>query len=110
NYLKPWVDRLAFQREDAEHTLVYSTQRFAANETLQGFDTERELTQGKRTLGSEATIAESCEVRVARIVGAIDDAQVLASTALHGGLNESLLSLGDEVEWLYDHPFAAALG
>jgi hypothetical protein len=48
--LQARVNRLAFESEDAEDTLVYQTQTFTSHETGQCLKTERELAQPKRSL------------------------------------------------------------
>jgi hypothetical protein len=78
-------------------------QWFAADEPLEGLDAEGELADGERSLAAEAAIAEALEVLGGAVLGAVDDAQVLAAAALEGRLDQALGPAGDEVERLnYD--------
>ena len=43
-----------------------------------------------------------------RVFGTVNDSEVLATTALHRGLHESLLPAHDPLEGLYDHPFTTS--
>lgn len=46
-YLKSWVHRFTFQRQNGKGALMYPPQRFAFHKPLQGFNTQGELAQGK---------------------------------------------------------------
>jgi hypothetical protein len=48
------IDRLAFERQYAEHTLVDTSERLTLNESLQPLDTQRELAQRKRSLSGQS--------------------------------------------------------
>src|SRR4051812_28613865 len=79
---QPRIDRLALQGEDGEDALVNPPQGVAGDEALQSLDAERELVQRQRPLRPQAARAEAGEVRLVRVVRAVDDPQVLAATDL----------------------------
>ncbi len=62
---QPRVDRLALQRQHAEHALVDAAQRLAADEALERLDAERELAQGQRALARRGRAAR----RRSRLLG-----------------------------------------
>jgi hypothetical protein len=71
---KPWVDRFAFERQYTKDALVCTPQRFFADESLQCFDAECELTGGKRPFGAETAGTEPIQVFRQKIFRAVDDA------------------------------------
>lgn len=44
---EPWIDRFAFEREDAEDAFVHASQRLSTNESFERLDAQRELTRGE---------------------------------------------------------------
>ncbi len=105
-----WVDGLALHREDAEHALVHSVERLVPNESLRRLDAESELTDRKRALASEAAGSQAIDLAGVGVLGAVDDAQVLAASAFDARLNEAFAPLGDEAHRLDDHALAAGRG
>ena len=55
-------------------------QRRAFDEAVQRFDAERELLKRETAFGVEAAFAQSFELIRQRVLGAVDDAQVVAAT------------------------------
>ena len=106
--LQPRVDGLALEREHGEHALVHAVERLAAHEALERLDAEAELAGGERALAAEPASAEPLDLARIGVLGAVDDAQVLASAALDPGLDEALAAAGDEAHRLDDHALAAA--
>ena len=53
-------------------------------------------------------VAQPLEVLGRRVLGTVDDAEVLAAAALHGRLHQAAPAARDEVERLDDHALAAA--
>src|SRR5437868_6372761 len=104
--LQPGVDRLALQREDAEHALVHAVERLPAHETLQGLDAERELPDRERALPSQRPGAETGEIRRRRVLRPVDQPEVLAAADLQTGLRDTLAAADDPLRRLHDHPFA----
>ena len=87
-----------------------SAQRLALYEPLQGFDAERELSESERTLGAQASRPQPFKVMRRGIFRSIDDSQILLAATFHSRLNQSALVLGDKLERLDDHSFAAGTG
>ena len=81
--LQPWIDRLAFQGEDAKHALVNSSERFSPDKPFEPFDPQRELAQSQRPLPGKPTFTEAPKVLGQRVLGPIDDPEVFATAALH---------------------------
>src|SRR5690348_17923777 len=102
------VHRLRFQGKHGEDGLMYTPERLAAHEALQRLDAQGELTDGEAALGVQPTLAQAIQIRRLGVVGAVDDAQVLAAAALDGGLDEAALAAHDELQWLDDHALTAA--
>src|SRR5262245_13068947 len=108
--LKSRVDRFAFQCQNAEDTFMYATERFLPNEALQSFDAQGKLAEGQGPFLAQPAIAQPAEILVGRIIRSVDDAQVLAATALYRGLGKAPLAPVDETGRLDHHALAAALG
>ena len=87
--LEPRIDRLAFQGEDAKHALVNPSERFSLDEPFEPFDPQRELAQSQRPLPRKSTFAEALEVLGQRVLGSIDDPEVLTAAALHRWLKQA---------------------
>src|SRR5262249_22214791 len=87
--LQPRINGLALEREHAEHAFVDPPERFALNESLQSLDSERKLAKRKRPLAGQPPLAKASQVLRQRVLRAIDDPEVLASTAFHGGLEQA---------------------
>jgi hypothetical protein len=68
---------------------VHPSQGFVGDEPLQRFQSQRELAEGMRALGGNAAGAEAGQMFRRRVLGAVDDAQVLAAAALQGRLDEA---------------------
>nr|GFD16551.1 hypothetical protein [Tanacetum cinerariifolium] len=71
---------------------------------------ERKLAQGQVALAFYVALAQALQVAGQQVVGAVDDAQVLAAPALEGGLNERAAGFGDEVVGLHHHALTPAGG
>jgi len=80
------------------------------NEALKPFDTQRELAQRERALTGQATIPKPREVPRQRVLGAVDDAEVLSASALDCGLQEPAGVCGHELSGLDDCAFPTRLG
>jgi hypothetical protein len=66
-----------------------STQRFFANETLESFDAQGELSACEGSLCAETTRTQSFEIFRHQILRPIDDAQILRPATLHRRLSVS---------------------
>src|SRR5581483_2402114 len=110
SWLQTRVYRLAFERQNSKRTFMHAAQRLPFDKPLQGFDAERELAQGERTLGAQATRPQPLKILRGCVLRSVDDPKVLFATALHGGLDQSALVPGDELEGLDDHSLAAGAG
>jgi hypothetical protein len=108
--LKPRIDRFALQRQNAEDALVHSPQRFSPHESLQGFDSQREFSDRQRPLTAEASVSQSRQMLIGRIVGAVNDAEVFRSAALNGRLHQPLLTPRDKIQRLDYHSLTTAVG
>src|SRR6186713_1339280 len=75
------IDRLALERQDAEHALVHPSQRLPLYESFETFDAERELTQGQRPLSGQPALTEPLEVFGQRVLGPVDDPEILPAAA-----------------------------
>ena len=51
-FSETWIDRLALEREHAEHALVDAAQWLAADEALECLDPEGEFAHGERALAA----------------------------------------------------------
>lgn len=78
-----------------------------ADEALEGFDAQREFTEGKKALSAQGAGAQPGEVIRRGIFRAVNDAQVFAAAAFDGWLDKAALAAQDKVERLDDHAFAA---
>ena len=54
---QPRIDRLALQRQHAEHAFVHTTQRLVTHEPLERLDPECELPKRERPFRVEPTLA-----------------------------------------------------
>src|SRR5207244_7286733 len=97
------VDGLALEGEHAEDTFVNAVERFAGDEAFERFDAERELAQGERALVAEPARTKARQVRFGRVLGSVDDAEVLGPAALDAGLGQALRAAVDGVDGLA-HP------
>src|SRR5206468_2294741 len=105
--LQPRVHGLALQGKDAEDALMHPAQRLPADETLQALDAQGELPESEGPLVAQAPVAQPGDVLLRGVVRAVDDPQILPTSALHGGLGETPLAPEDEVDWLDHHTLAA---
>lgn len=103
-FSQPRVHRLALEREHTEDALVHAPHRLAPDETLERLDAERELAQCERALAAEPALAQPFEVVRQRVLGTVNDAQVLAPAALDRRLHQTPLAAGHEVERLTTIP------
>jgi RHS repeat-associated protein len=81
--LQPRIDRLTFHRHHREHALVNASERFSTDESFQGFNAQRELSQGERSFGTQSAGPEAIEILGAGVFGAVDDADVLGAARLN---------------------------
>src|SRR5579863_5287561 len=72
-----WIDRLAFQGQNAERAFVHAAQRLAADKPLQCFNPERKFSKRQGSLSPQAALAQTLEVLGRRVVGPVDDAKIL---------------------------------
>src|SRR5580693_9597483 len=105
---KPRVHGFALKREHTEDALMDAPQRLTANETLQPFDAERELAQGQRSFPSQSPRPKTDEVRLGRVIRAVDDPQVFAPPAFDGGLRHTSATAMDKRQWLDHDPLTAS--
>src|SRR5215467_2701699 len=89
---------------------MHPPQRLALYKPRQRLVAEGELPQGETALAAEAARAQADEVFQRIVFRAVDDAQILPSAHLQGGLNEPLGAAGDEGSRLDHRAFAAACG
>ena len=68
-----------------------SAKWFVANEAFQAFDAEGKFSEGEGPLGSETSASQTGEILFGGVVGAVDDTQILPTSAFHGGLDQALL-------------------
>src|SRR5262249_41738160 len=108
--LQPRIDRLAFERQDAEDAFVDAPQRLAADEPLERLDPQGEFAERERSLLGQSAIAEPREVLFGRVIGSVNDAELLAAAALDRRLHQTAAAAGDEFQRLDDHSLAAARG
>jgi len=85
--LEPGIDRLAFQRQDSEYTLMDSTQRFPLDKSVKCFDTQRKFAQRQRPLRAETSGSEAFEMLLRGVFRSVDDAQVFSAPALNRRLH-----------------------
>jgi len=85
-------------------------ERGSFDKTMEGFKAKREFAEGERLFSFETALFEAGEVSLFEIIGAVDDAEVFSSPALHGGLNEPPRTLDEEVLGLHDHALAPVRG
>ena len=76
-------------------------ERLAAHEALQRLDAQGELADGEAALGVQAALTQALQVVRLGVVRAVDDAQVLASTAFERGLSETARPARDELQRLW---------
>src|SRR5207253_8898383 len=93
--LQPGIDGFAFHRQNAESALVHAVERLAGDESLEALDAEGKLPRRERPLRAQTAVAESLQVLGCRVLGAVDDPQLLAAAALHRGLDDAALSSCD---------------
>ena len=103
--LQPRVDRVTFEGEHAEDALVDAPQRLARDESIEGFETQRVLARGERSLPPDAAVPQPRELAVEGVLRPVDDAEVLAAADLHAGLHPPVER--PFAERLHDHAFAA---
>src|SRR5579859_3661343 len=60
--LQTWIDRLAFEGEDAEGALMHAPQRLAAHETLQRLHAQRELAQRQASFAAKTARTQPLQV------------------------------------------------
>ena len=94
--LQPWVNGLAFQRQDGENHFVDATQRLALDETLQRLMAEEELADCERSLLAETATAQASKMLRRIVLRPAVDAQILRTTALQGRLRQPFAAPGDE--------------
>ena len=87
--LESWVDRFAFEGQDAEDAFVSEPQRLLANKSLQRLDSQREFPASERALSSNVTSAQPFEVVGQEVFRTVDNAEIFGTAALDGGLGDS---------------------
>ena len=80
--LQPRINRLAFERQHAEHAFMHTPKRLARHETLERLVAERKLTDGQVALAGHAAFAQAHKMVRRVIFRAVDDAQILAAANL----------------------------
>jgi hypothetical protein len=74
--LQPWINRFAFQSENAEDALMSKAQWLFANESLKRLDAKCKLPAGEGALGSDVPRTQPFKVLWQEILRAVDDAKV----------------------------------
>jgi len=90
------IDGLGFEGEDAEDAFVDTTQRFVADETLQGFNAESKFSLGKGALASKAPGAQTVQMLRKGVLWAVNDAEIFTASALYAGLHKSAPAFFDK--------------
>src|SRR5262245_26432280 len=106
--LQPRINGLAFQRQDGENRLVDATQWLALDEALQRLMAEEELADCEGSLLAETAAAQASKVLWRIVLGPVDDAQILRTTALQGWLHQPFAAPGHKRARLHHHAFATA--
>jgi len=83
-HLKPRIDGLALQRQDAEDTVVSKPRRLPADKALQRLNSQGELPTGERTLHPNVPRAQPFKVFGQKVLGSIDDAESSGMTVNPG--------------------------
>jgi hypothetical protein len=86
---------------------MHAPQRLLADESLQTLDAESELAQGQRALVTQTASPQTRKVLIGGVVRTIDNPQILASPAFHGGLGQTSTAAHDEIVRLDHHALAA---
>ncbi len=108
---QPRIHRLRFQSQHSEGAFVHPVQRIAGDEAFHAFDSHSKFSEGETTFPLQTAGAEEFQVAREGVLGAVDNAQVLASPAFNGGLKDAaLFASGDELARLDDHTFSFSLG
>jgi hypothetical protein len=92
-----------------EHALVHAAERLAGDEAAERLHAQGELAQRQRAFRREAALAQTADLIRGRVLGSVDDAQILAATALHGRLRDTAGAARDELLRFHDHAFAACV-
>jgi len=82
------VDGLGFQGKDGEDAFVDAPEGLATGGAVEGFQAEGVLAQGKGALAGHGALAEAGEVDGLGVVGAVDEAQVVAAADLQARLRQ----------------------
>src|SRR5262245_45651839 len=85
--LKPRINRLALQSQNAEDAFMHSAKRLLADEPLQPLKAEGELAESEGSFVAQPAIAQPGDVLVGSVVRAVNDTQVFSPTTLHGWLS-----------------------
>src|SRR5215212_9082806 len=86
--LQSGIYGFALQGKHAEDAFVDPVERFAADESFQGFHAEGELPDGEGAFGSESPVPEARQVLGCRVFPAVDDPQVLPAPASYSWLHD----------------------
>jgi hypothetical protein len=81
------INGLALKRENSKNTFVNAAERFLPDKSFQRLDTQSELPQCQGALSRNGAASEALQIFGKQILRAVDDSQILAATALDGGLN-----------------------
>lgn len=95
--LQPRIHRFALQCQYTEHAFVDTSQRLMVHESCEPLQPERELAQCERALAPEPPRPQPLQVLRRRVLGAIDDPQILLTAALDRGLHHPFVALCHEV-------------
>src|SRR5260370_13548989 len=107
---EPRVDRLALQREHAEHAFVHAKGGLAADEPLERLDSQRALGGGQRPLAPEAALPQPVQVTGQRVLRPVDDPQALRPPALDPRLGDAAPAPHDRLGRLDHHALPASSG
>lgn len=76
--LKAGIGGSRFERQHSEYAFMDAAERFLADETLERLDAQREFAGCQRTLAAEATRAKTAEIFRQRVIGVVDNPEILA--------------------------------
>jgi len=84
---EPRIDGLTLQCQDTEHAFMGTAKRFLADETFKSFDAQGKLPACEGSLGTQAARTQALQILGDQVFRPVDDAQILGSAALDGGLS-----------------------
>src|SRR5262249_21881077 len=108
--LKPRIDGLTFECQDAEHAFVNPPERLLAHEAPQRFHPKGKLADCERALPAERTLPKARQRLGAGGFRSGNDPQACSAATFHCRLCQIAAALLDEVQRFHDHALAARFG